>query len=83
MLRYTFHPGREYIFSTTETPAPGVAPLPLAPNPEPDPTWIVAAAKILAGARAPLIFVGGGALHAGEAITAQPQSFVVLGGGHG
>ena len=61
-------------FFTRTAPAPGVAPLPLAPKPEPDPTWIAAAAKLLAGAKAPMIFVGGGALHAGEAITALAEA---------
>jgi acetolactate synthase-1/2/3 large subunit len=45
------------------------APLPLFPNPEPDSDQIQAAATILATAKAPMIFVGGGALAASEAIT--------------
>jgi acetolactate synthase-1/2/3 large subunit len=61
-------------FFTRKAPAPGVAPLPLAPKPEPDPTWIAAAAKLLAGAKQPMIFVGGGALHAGESILALAEA---------
>jgi len=61
-------------FFTRKAPAPGVAPLPLAPKPEPDPTWVAEAAKLLAGAKAPMIFVGGGALHASESITALAEA---------
>ncbi|HTV98114.1 MAG TPA: thiamine pyrophosphate-dependent enzyme [Steroidobacteraceae bacterium] len=50
-----------------------VAPLaPLAPDapPAPDPDSVVAAAKLIAAAKRPLITVGAGALHAGEAVLA-------------
>jgi acetolactate synthase-1/2/3 large subunit len=48
-----------------------VAPLaPLAPvaAPEPDPDRVAAAAKLIAASRAPMIFVGGGALDAGDEV---------------
>jgi len=48
----------------------GQRPLPLDPNPEPDPDLILDAAKLLRAARTPMVFVGGGALHASETITA-------------
>lgn len=50
--------------------------LPPAPNPAafaPDPEQISKAAKLLAGARNPMIMVGGGAVHAGEAILALAE----------
>jgi acetolactate synthase-1/2/3 large subunit len=45
------------------------SPLALFPAPEPDPDQITVAARTLATARAPVIFVGGGALGASAAIT--------------
>jgi acetolactate synthase I/II/III large subunit len=43
-------------------------PLPARANPVPDPEQIGAVAKLLAAAKAPMIWVGGGALHAGPEI---------------
>ncbi len=43
-------------------------PLPLQPAPEPDPNAVEAAAKIIREARAPMIFVGSGALHASSEV---------------
>ena len=43
-------------------------PLPPHPNPLPDTVKIAALAKLLDGARAPMLWVGGGALHAGPEI---------------
>jgi acetolactate synthase-1/2/3 large subunit len=48
-------------------------PLPLHPVPVPDPTKIAALAKLVDGARAPMIWVGGGALHAAEEIRALAE----------
>ncbi len=48
----------------------GQRPMPLEPNPEPDPDLILDAAKLLRAARTPMVFVGGGALHASQTITA-------------
>jgi acetolactate synthase I/II/III large subunit len=48
-------------------------PLPLAPNPKPDPDKITALAKLLNGAKAPMLWVGGGALHAGAEIRALAE----------
>ena len=45
-----------------------VAPLPPIAPPTPDPDAVTAAARLMAGARRPLICVGAGALAAGEAI---------------
>jgi len=45
-------------------------PLALEPRPEPDPDQIAEAARLLAAARRPMVFVGGGSLHASESITA-------------
>ncbi|HUB14672.1 MAG TPA: thiamine pyrophosphate-dependent enzyme [Acetobacteraceae bacterium] len=45
-------------------------PLPLQPNPTPDPERIAALAKLVDGARAPMIWVGGGAQHAPAEILA-------------
>jgi acetolactate synthase I/II/III large subunit len=45
-------------------------PLPLAPNPTPDAEQIAAVAKLVANAKAPMIWVGGGALHAPAEILA-------------
>jgi len=57
---------REYAVSL---PAPGEAPTP----PEPDPDLIAAAAKALSGAKAPLIYVGSGAMEAGAEILALAE----------
>jgi acetolactate synthase-1/2/3 large subunit len=48
-------------------------PLPLHPNPVPDPEKIDALAKLLSGARAPMLWVGGGALHAAGEILALAE----------
>jgi acetolactate synthase I/II/III large subunit len=56
-------------FFTRLAHAEGLPPLPLFPTPEPDPDQIKAAARALGMARAPMIFVGGGALGASAAIT--------------
>ena len=45
-----------------------VAPLPAIPAPAPDPACIAAAAQLAAAAKRPLISVGAGAMHAGEAV---------------
>ncbi|MBV8457727.1 MAG: hypothetical protein JO122_14055, partial [Acetobacteraceae bacterium] len=48
-------------------------PLPLAPNPVPDPEKIAALAALIDEAKAPMLFVGGGALHAGAEIRALAE----------
>jgi len=48
-------------------------PLPLAPNPTPDAEQIAAVAKLVANAKAPMIWVGGGALHAPAEILALAE----------
>ena len=48
-------------------------PLPLYPNPVPDPEKIAALAKLLDGAKAPMLWVGGGALHAAPEIRALAE----------
>lgn len=48
-------------------------PLPRFPNPEPDPEKIEALAKLLNAAKAPMIWVGGGALHAAPEILALAE----------
>ena len=48
-------------------------PLPLHPNPTPDPEKIAALAKLADAARAPMIWVGGGALHAPAEILALAE----------
>jgi acetolactate synthase-1/2/3 large subunit len=48
-------------------------PLPLQPVPVPDPEKIAALAKLVEGARAPMIWVGGGALHAPGEILALAE----------
>src|SRR5580704_14709074 len=52
-----------------DLPAPGAAPVP----PEPDPDLIADAAKLLAEAEAPLIYVGSGAMEAGPEILALAE----------
>ena len=54
---------------TQVAPVSPEPPRPLAPKPEPDSDKIDEAAKALANAKCPMIFVGGGALHASESIT--------------
>ena len=54
---------------TQSAPVAEHAPLPLTPSPEPDPDLIAEAARLLRTAKTPMIFVGGGALHASQAIT--------------
>lgn len=46
----------------------------IAPPPEPDPAAIEAAARLLAGARRPMIMTGSGAQHAGAAIGALAEA---------
>jgi acetolactate synthase-1/2/3 large subunit len=48
-------------------------PLPPHPNPVPDPVKIDALAKLLNGAKAPMLWVGGGALHAAPEILALAE----------
>ena len=48
-------------------------PLPLHPNPVPDPEKIEALAKLLDSAKAPMLWVGGGASHAGHEIRALAE----------
>ncbi len=48
-------------------------PLPLHPNPVPDPERIAALAKLVDGAKAPMIWVGGGALNARAEILALAE----------
>ena len=48
-------------------------PLPLHPNPAPDPEKIDALAKLLAEAKAPMLWIGGGAQHAGAEIQALAE----------
>src|SRR5262249_36386487 len=55
---------------TQAAPVSAQPPLPLPPPPEPDPDLITEAAKLLRGAKTPMVFVGGGALHASAEITA-------------
>jgi acetolactate synthase-1/2/3 large subunit len=55
---------------TQSAPVASTPALELDPAPEPDPDLIEAAAKLLRNARTPMVFVGGGALHASESITA-------------
>ena len=58
----------EVFTQTAPVAMPG--PLPLPAPPEPDPDLIAEAARLLRAARTPMVFVGGGALNASEAITA-------------
>ena len=55
---------------TQRAPVRPQPPLDPIPPPEPDADLIAEAARLLRTARTPMIFVGGGALHASEAITA-------------
>ena len=48
-------------------------PLPLQPTPEPDPEKIAALAELVAKAKAPMIWVGGGAAHASAEIKALAE----------
>ena len=48
-------------------------PLPLVPAPVPDPERITALARMIEAARAPMIWVGGGALHAGAEVKALAE----------
>ena len=57
----------------TESEVTSHEPLPLAPNPTPDPTKIEALAKLLDGASHPMIWVGGGAQNAGPEILALAE----------
>lgn len=59
---------------TRRAPVARQSPLPLFPDPEPDSDQITAAARALATAKAPMIFVGGGALGASAAITELAES---------
>ena len=49
-------------------------PLPLHPKPHPDPERIAALAKLLNEAKAPMLWVGGGAQHASAEIRAWPSA---------
>jgi acetolactate synthase-1/2/3 large subunit len=55
---------------TQTAPVSPLAPLAPLPRPEPDPDLIEEAARLLRGAKTPMVFVGGGALEASEEITA-------------
>src|ERR1700712_201578 len=59
-------------FTATADVTP-LEPLPPHPNPIPDPEKIAALAKLLDGARAPMLWVGGGALHAAAEIQALAE----------
>jgi acetolactate synthase I/II/III large subunit len=59
-------------FTATADVAPH-DPLPLHPKPLPDPDRITAAAKLLDEAKAPMLWVGGGALHASDEIRALAE----------
>lgn len=61
-------------FFTRKAPVSRMAPLAPAPKPEPDPDAVADAAALIKAARAPMIFVGGGALEAGEAIQALAEA---------
>ena len=50
-----------------------VDPLPRRPDPVPDPDQIATVARLLASAKAPMLWVGGGALHAGAEILALAE----------
>ena len=59
---------------TQRAPVAAAAALPPIPPPEPDLDLIEDAAELLRAARAPMIFVGGGALDASPAITALAEA---------
>ena len=59
-------------FTATAEVTP-VEPLALATAPVPDPEKIAAVAKLLDGAKAPMIWVGGGAVHAADEIKALAE----------
>jgi acetolactate synthase I/II/III large subunit len=63
-------PWEQFAASAEVTP---MDPLPLLPNPTPDPERIAALAKLVDAAKAPMIWVGGGALHAGTEILALAE----------
>jgi len=55
------------VFTQRAAAAP-LSPLAPLPSPEPDPDHVQAAAKLIAGSKAPMIFVGAGAIHAADEI---------------
>ena len=59
---------------TQRAPVSPAAPLPFFPAPEPDLDLIEDAVKLLRAAKTPMIFVGGGALHASDSITALAEA---------
>ena len=59
---------------TQRAPVSASAPLGPLPAPEPDLDLIEEAAKLLRAAKTPMIFVGGGALHASQSITALAEA---------
>ena len=63
-------PWEQFAAAAEVTP---IDPLPLHPNPVPDPERIAALARLVAAAKAPMIWVGGGALHAGAEILALAE----------
>ena len=77
-------PWEQFAASAEVTP---MEPLPLLPNPTPDPERIAALAKLVDQAKAPMIWVGGGALDAGAEILALAEKIgapvVAFRGGRG
>jgi acetolactate synthase-1/2/3 large subunit len=63
-------PWEQFAAAAEVTP---MAPLPLFPNPLPDPERIAALAKLVEQAKAPMLWVGGGATHAGAEILALAE----------
>ena len=63
-------PWEQFASAAEVTP---IDPLPLIPNPTPDPERIAALAKLVDGAKAPMIWIGGGALHARAEILALAE----------
>jgi acetolactate synthase-1/2/3 large subunit len=59
-------------FAATAEVTP-VEPLPRFPNPTPDPERIAALAKLIGAAKAPMIWVGGGAVHAAAEVRALAE----------
>ena len=57
----------------TASEVTSMEPLPLFPNPVPDPEKIAALAKRIQAAKAPMLWVGGGAIHAGAEIRALAE----------